>query len=119
MLDREASPEAGGWTYVAIVPLQKGVDTIRLEHASRFPYFQKLLISKNTLAVTPKTVVQIATQFGVNPGFLEQMVDYLKRSDGAVASPLYAWEILGTGGKLADWKSPAAKLFEDLARRTA
>jgi hypothetical protein len=110
--NREASPEAGGWTYVAIVPLQKGVNTLRLEHASRFPYFVKLLVSKNTLAVTPKTVVQIATQFGVNPGFLEQMVDYLKRSDGAVASPLYAWEILGTGGKMADWKSPAAKLFE-------
>ncbi len=110
--NREASPEADGWTYVAIIPLQKGSNTIRLEHASRFPYFAKLLVAKNTLTVTPKTVVQIATQFGVNPGFLEQMVDYLKRSDGAVASPLYAWEILGTGGKLADWKSPVAKLFE-------
>ncbi|HEU0119142.1 MAG TPA: DUF1549 domain-containing protein [Bryobacteraceae bacterium] len=110
--NRAASPEAGGWTVVAVVPLQKGVNTLRLEHASRFPYFEKLLISKNTVANYPRTVVQIAAKHGVNPGFLEQMVEHLKRSDGAVASPLYAWEVYGTGGALAEWKSPAAKLFE-------
>jgi hypothetical protein len=115
--NREASPEAGGWTYVAIVPLKAGENVLRLEHASRFPYFEKLLIAKNTLAVTPKTVVQIAAEFGVNPGFLEQMVDYLKRSDGAVASPLYAWEIQGTEAKLEAWSSPAAKLFAGFAGR--
>lgn len=109
--NREASPETGGWSYVAIVPLRAGANTIRLEHASRFPYFETLLVAKNTLAVAPKSVVQIATQFGVNPGFLEQMVDYLKRSDGAVASPLYAWEILGTRAPISAWNSPASKLF--------
>ncbi len=116
--NREASPETGGWTYVAIVPMKAGVNTIRLEHGSRFPYFEKLLVAKNTLAVAPKTVVQIAAEFGVNPGFLEQMVDYLKRSDGAVASPLYAWEIQGTDAPLAAWNSPVAKLFAGFAGKT-
>ena len=45
MQNRAASPDAGGWSYVAIVPLKKGANTIRLEHASRFPYFEKLLIA--------------------------------------------------------------------------
>lgn len=117
--NRAASPEAGGWTVVAIVPLRQGVNTIRLEHASRFPYFEKLLIARNTLAVSPKTVVQIAAEFDVNPGYLEQMVDYLKRSDGAVASPLYAWEVYGAGGDLAAWNSPVAKLFAGFEARSA
>ena len=109
--NREASPEAGGWSVVAVVPLRSGLNTLRLEHASRFPYFEKLLIARNSVARVPRTVVQIASDFGVNPGFLEQMVEHLKRSDGAVASPLYAWEILGTEAPLASWASPVAKLF--------
>jgi len=113
--NRAASPEAGGWTVIAVVPLKKGANTLRLEHASRFPYFEKLLIARNTVERVPKTVVQIAAEFNVNPGFLEQMVDYLKRSDGAVASPLYAWEILGTDASLAAWASPVAKLFAGFA----
>ena len=46
VLNREASPEAGGWTYLAVVPLKKGANMIRLEHPNRFPYFEKLLVSK-------------------------------------------------------------------------
>lgn len=92
--NREASPEAGGWSYLAIVPLQKGKNTIRLEHPSRFPYFEKLLIAKNTLARVPLSRVQIARKYDVNPGYLENLVEYLRRSNGATASPLYAWETL-------------------------
>ena len=110
--NREASPEAGGWSYLAIVPLKKGDNTLRLEHAARFPYFEKLLISPNTLATVPLSHVQIATKYGVNPSFLEQLVDYLKRSNGATASPLYAWEILGTDAPRSAWASPVAKLLE-------
>jgi cytochrome c553 len=124
--NREASPETGGWTYVAIVPLRKGANTIRLEHASRFPYFEKLLITRNTLAHAPLTMVQIARKHGVNPGFLEQLVEYLQRSNGSTASPLYAWEILGApNASRTDWASPVAKLFanekspEELASRYA
>jgi mono/diheme cytochrome c family protein len=109
--NREASPEAGGWTYLAIVPLRKGANVVRFEHPSRFPYFEKLLVSKNTLAVTPLTSVQIAAKFNVNPNILDQLVDYLTRSNGSVASPLYAWEILGTQARREDWVSPVAKLF--------
>ncbi len=110
--NREASPEAGGWTYLAIVPLKKGDNIVRLEHASRFPYFERLLISPNTLATVPLTDVQIATQYGVNPSFLDQLVDYLKRSNSATASALYAWEILGSDTPRAAWASPVAKLLD-------
>ncbi|MBY0503493.1 MAG: DUF1549 domain-containing protein [Bryobacteraceae bacterium] len=110
--NREASPEAPGWTYLAIVPFVAGENLVRLEHGSRFPYFSKLLISSNTLKTIPLTGVQISTKYGVNPSLLDQVVDYLTRSNGAVASVLYAWEILSTGGNRADWASPVAKLFD-------
>jgi len=110
--NREASPEAGGWTYVAMLELRKGANTIRLEHASRFPYFQKFLLAKNTLPHAPQTRVQIARRFGVNPGFLGNVVDYLERSNGAAASVLYAWETLGMeSARRSDWASPVAALF--------
>jgi hypothetical protein len=109
--NRAASPEVPGWSYVAMIPLAKGKNTIRLEHASRFPYFEKLMLAKNQLAYTPLTTVQIARKYGVNPGFLENFVDYFDRSQAAASSVLYAWEILGTEAKLEAWASPLAKLF--------
>jgi hypothetical protein len=115
--NRAASPDAEGWSYVAIVPLKKGPNTLRLEHASRFPYFEKLLVSRHTLAETPLTSVQIANHYGVNPSFLEQLVDELQRSNGAVSSVLYAWETRGTKAPRS-WTSPVAKLFTDAAANT-
>ena len=109
--NREASPEVDGWSYGAIVPLRAGENVIRLEHASRFPYFTRLMLSPNTLANVPLNIVQIAARYEVNPGFLEQMVDHLERSNGAPASVLYAWEILGSKAKLDAWASPAKALF--------
>jgi Protein of unknown function (DUF1553)/Protein of unknown function (DUF1549)/Planctomycete cytochrome C len=111
--NRAASPDAGGWSYVAIVPLKQGFNTIRLEHATRFPYFEKLMIAPNTLDQPPMTPVQIAARYGVNPGYLTQLVEYLQRSKGAPASVLYAWEVLGTEAALKEWSSPVAKLFTD------
>ena len=113
--NREASPEAGGWSYLAIVPLNAGANLIRLEHAARFPYFDKLLVTPNTLAIVPLTLVQLAAKYDVNPSFLEQVVDYLKRSNGATASALYAWEILGTDAPRSAWASPVAKLLDDVS----
>jgi hypothetical protein len=107
--NREASPEADGWSYVAIVPLKSGENVIRLEHASRFPYFEKLLIAPNTLARTPLTTVQIANRYQVNPGYLTQLVEYLERSKGATASVLHAWELLGDEPARADAEALAAK----------
>jgi hypothetical protein len=109
--NRAASPDAGGWSYVAIVPLRQGQNTLRLEHASRFPYFEKLLVGPSTLAEPPLTSVQAAQRYNVNSSFLEQLVDHLQRSSGAVASVLYAWEILGTDAPRDAWTSPVAKLF--------
>lgn len=115
--NREASPDAGGWSAAGVFPMKAGENTIRLEHKARFPYFGKLSIAPSPFpagAQTPQTTVQIARQHGVNPSFLEQFVAHLARSNGAPASVLYAWEILGTDKKLADWASPAAPLFADL-----
>jgi hypothetical protein len=110
--NRAASPEAPGWSYLAIVPLEKGINRIRLEHASRFPYFEKLLVARHTGKETPKTTVQIANQYGVNPSFLDQLIEFFDRSQAASSSVLYAWEIQGRGLPLSAWSSPAASLFQ-------
>ncbi len=109
--NRAASPEAGGWGVLAVMPLRKGANTIRLEHASRFPYFEKLLLVAYREKDYPKTVVQAASEFGVNAGFLAQLLDYFDRSRGAGASVLYAWETLGQAGDWKQWSSPVAQLF--------
>ena len=114
--NREASPDVGGWSATGIFALTAGENIIRLEHKSRFPYFGKLAIAPSPFppgAPAPKTTAQIARQHGVNPSFLEQFVAHLARSNGAPASVLYAWEILGTQKSIADWASPAAQLFAD------
>jgi len=116
--NRAASPEVDGWSYAAIVPLRQGANAIRLEHASRFPYFSKLMISPNTLERPPLNIVQIAARYQVNPGFLQQMVDYLERSNGAAASVLYAWETHGASAPLDAWASPVAALFKGAALPT-
>jgi hypothetical protein len=112
--NREASPDAGGWSAAGIFPLQPGENVIRLEHKTRFPYFGKLSVAPNPLAPgapVPRSTVQIAREYDVNPSLLEQFVEHLGRSRGARASVFYAWEIFGTEKSLEDWTSPAAKLF--------
>ncbi len=111
--NRAASPDAPGWSYVAIVPLQAGKNTLRLEHASRFPYFEKLLVAKHTLAQTPLTIVQVAAKYQINPGFLEQFLDYFDRSQSAASSVLYAWEAQESKSPISAWASPVAALFKD------
>jgi hypothetical protein len=117
--NRAASPDAGGWSYLGTVPLRQGRNTVRLEHASRFPYFEKLLVAPSTLAEPSLTSVQVAQRYEVNPSFLEQLVNHLERSNGAAASVLYAWEALTTGASREAWTSPAAQLFAGDTSRTA
>ena len=69
--NRAASPDAGGWSYLAIVPLSKG-DRIRFawntrpgSHTSRSYCWRA-----HTFAETPLTSVQIAKRYGVNPASL-------------------------------------------------
>ena len=114
--NRAASPEAGGWSVAGIFPLKAGSNVVRLEHKTRFPWFAKLLAAPNLLpkgAPIPKTPVQVARQYDVNPSFLEQWVEQLRRSRGAPASVLYAWLAYGTAQPMTDWTSPAAQLFHD------
>ncbi len=114
--NREASPDAGGWSVEGIVPLKAGTNTLRLQHKSRFPYFAKLLIAPSVLpkgVLAPKTAVQTARQYGINPGILDQWVEQLRRSKGAPNSPFYAWLTYGTGAGLESWTSPAAALFQN------
>ena len=113
--NREASPDAGGWSPLGIFTLEAGENVLRLEHNSRFPYFARLRIAANPLpagAIIPRTLVQIARRHGVNPSFLRQMVNHLERSKGAPASALYAFENFGLNRPAGEWSSPAAKLFD-------
>ena len=114
--NRQASADSGGWNAVGIFSLTAGQNTIRLEHPARFPYFEKLLIAPNPLSAgmpVPKTTAQIARRYMVNPSFLDQVGDHLRRSQKAPASVLLAWDLFGTGKGLREWTSPAANLFKD------
>ena len=92
--------------------MRSGENTIRLEHESRFPYFEKILIAKYRLRADgeiPRTVAQIARQYGVNAGFLEQWVERLNRAKGAPASIFFAW--FAYGDNREGWATPAANTF--------
>jgi Protein of unknown function (DUF1549)/Protein of unknown function (DUF1553)/Planctomycete cytochrome C len=110
--NRAASPDAGGWSVQGVFALRAGGNLIRLEHKSRFPYFEKLKLTASTLAggKAPRTTAQVAQQYGVNLGYLGQWVEELERSKGAPHSVLFGWHELGRSW--AGWTSPAAKLFE-------
>jgi hypothetical protein len=91
--NRQASPDAGGWKYLAVVDLPAGNSVLKLEHARRFPYFTRLLLTNFDGPRAPRTTVQIARHFNVNPSILEQLEDYFDRSQGAEASVLHSWEV--------------------------
>jgi hypothetical protein len=122
--NREASPDAGGWSVTGVFPLRAGRNTIRLEHKSRFPYFEALLVGalpRGTAA--PRSADQVSRQYGINPGFLNQWVEEVRRSKGAPNSPLYALYAFaekGTlaGDSLAGWTSPAADRFRGFLPKT-
>ncbi|MBI1355102.1 MAG: DUF1549 domain-containing protein [Acidobacteria bacterium] len=111
--NRAASPDAGGWTVAGVFALEAGKNTIRLEHAARFPYFEAFGLTPSPLPAGkgPRTPLQIARQYDVKPGFLEQWVERLNRSKGAPASVLFAWHAFNAGESLAGWASPAAQAF--------
>ena len=116
--NRAASLDAGGWTVQGVFALRSGANTIRLEHKSRFPYFEKLKITASALppGTAPRTTAQVAQQYGVNLGYLGQWVEELERSKGAPHSVLFAWHELGK--PWTAWTSPAAKLFAGLEGAT-
>ena len=116
-VNRTSSPDAQLWTAIGIFPFRQGRNTVRLEIDGPFPYFDQFLVAPNPLAVgavVPKTSVQVAVDYGINPEILLQWTDYLRRSRGAPASVLYAWHVFGTPAydSLAEWTSPVARLFD-------
>ncbi len=118
--NRAASEDAGGWSVAGIFPLTAGRNTLRLEHKSRFPYFEKLSIAPSSIPAgtpVPRTNVQIARQYSINPGFLDHWAEEMRRAKGAPHSALFAWYAFDARGSLDDnslsgWTSPAAKLFQ-------
>lgn len=119
--NRKASEDLGGWSVTGVVPLQAGKNTIRLEHKSRFPYFEALQLTAIPAGkAVPRSSVQVSRQYGIKPGFLDQWVEEMRRSKGAPASvlyPLFAYSEKGTlsGDALAGWTSPAADRFKGFA----
>ena len=114
--NRRPSPDSAGWSVAGVFPMVAGKNTIRLEHRQLFPYFERLLIAPNPLLGSrpvPKTRDQVARQYDVNPVFLKQWVERLRRSQGAVHSVFYRWHSYGTDSSLDDWTSPASSVFAD------
>ena len=119
--NRRPSPDAAGWSVSGIFPLSVGKNTIRLEHDSLFPYFELLLITPSPIPPgnpVPKTRAQSARQYDINPVFLKQWVERLRRSRGAIHSVLYRWHIFGSDPPPDAWASPASALFDDFKSET-
>ncbi|MFN9297001.1 MAG: DUF1553 domain-containing protein [Acidobacteriota bacterium] len=109
--NRAASPESGGWSVALVLNLNAGANTIRFEHTRSIPKYGKILLTPHTSPEYPLSIVQAASRFDLNPGYLTQWIDYFDRSQAAPASPLYAWEILDRDAPLSAWANPVGKLF--------
>jgi cytochrome c553 len=124
--NRAASEDAGGWSVAGIFPFTAGRNTVRLQHKSRFPYFEKLSVAPSSLPAgtpAPKTNIQVAREYGINPGFLDHWAEEMRRAKGAPHSVLFAWYAFQANGSLDDksvsgWTSPAAKVFEGFHPKT-
>jgi hypothetical protein len=128
--NREASPDAGGWAVSGVYALKPGKNVIRLEHPERYPYFEAFTLAPFTAPEAPKSIQQVARQYGINPGYLDRWVEEMRRARGAPHSVLlpflvYAEKKTLKGDALAGWTSAAIERFrgyepasrEDLAAR--
>ncbi len=114
--NREASPDAGGWSVSGVYELRAGKNVVRLEHKNRYPYFEAFTLTPFAGAEAPKSIHQVARQYGVNPGYLEQWVEDMGRAKGApnsVLLPLFAYQEKHTlkGDALTGWTSAASPRF--------
>ena len=110
--NREASLDPARWSVAGIFPLRAGANTIRLEHPSRFPYFESLAVAPTPLSESAETLTteaRAAREYDLNPEFLKQWVERLKRDRGAAGSILYTWHAYRDGHALDSWPSPGAK----------
>ena len=112
--NREASPDAGGWSVTGVFPLVAGKNTIRLEHKNRFPYFESLQLTPLAKGVeAPRSPEQVARKYGVNPSYLRQWVEEMRRNKGAPHSVMFAMLAYSAKTPLDGWLSPAKQRFAD------
>ena len=122
--NREASPDAGGWSASGVFSLHAGKNTIRFEHKSRFPYFEAFSLSPLPQnGVAPLSNEQVARHYQVNPAYVDQWAEEMARSKGAPHSVLYAlfvWEQNHSlrGDALAAWTSAGAVRFKGFEPKT-
>ena len=117
--NREASPDAGGWSVTGVFPLAAGKNTIRLEHKSRFPYYESLQLTPLASGIdAPRSSEQVARKYGVNPSYLKQWVDEMRRSKGAPHSILFPILAYSAKSTLDGWLSPAKDRFRDFPPKT-
>ena len=109
--NREASPDAGGWSVAGVYELKAGKNVIRLEHKNRYPYeaFTPTLFAG---AEAPKSIQQVARQYSVNPGYLTVGGVLRDGRPYSVLLPLFAYEQKRSrGDALAGWTSAAIERF--------
>jgi hypothetical protein len=117
--NREASPDAGGWSVSGVFPLAAGKNTIRFEHKNRFPYFESLHLTQLATGVeAPRSSEQLARKYGVNPGYLKQWAEEMRRDKGAPNSVLFALFAYSSKSTLDAWLSPAKQRFAGFAPKT-
>ena len=110
--NREASPDVGGWSVAGVFPLSAGKNTLRLEHKNRFPYFESLQLTPLAKGVeAPRSPEQVARNYGVNPSFLKQWVEEMRRNKGAPHSVMFAMFAYSSKSTLDGWLSPAKQRF--------
>jgi len=110
--NRGASPDAGGWSVAGVLPLNAGRNTIRLEHKNRFPYFESLQLTALAKGVeAPRSPEQVARKYKVNPSYLRQWVDEMRRNKGAPHSVMFALFAYSAKKPLDGWLSPARQRF--------
>ena len=98
-----------------------GWNTNRVSRTSRSCCWRPIHCRKGS--PVPQSNVQIARQYGINPGYLDHWVEELRRSKGAPHSVLFAWYAYQAQHSLDEkslsgWTSPAAKLFEGFHPKT-
>ena len=122
--NREASPDAGGWSVTGVFALNAGKNVLRLEHKSRFPYYESLQLNSSPKgAEVPRSGQQVARQYNVNPSYLNQWVEEMRRAKGAPHSVMYALFAYVAnkgleGDALKAWLSPASARFKDFNPKT-
>ncbi len=105
------------WSVEGIFSLRSGRNTVRLERETQFPKVEQVLIAPSTLPPdrVPKTALQLAAERNVNPEFLTQWADFLRRTRDDENSILRKWHAAGRENH-ASLAAQYQAAFDDAAR---